>query len=152
MSEIEIQRLMLADAHDLAPLVAAYAQDRKRGAPRRPDDYYAELLLSDRTAEILGARQGGKLVGFAVFFDLPDTMTGMRAGQLDELYVDHDSRSQGIGRALVETLAKEGQKRGWTHLRWMVPKKPATAALLAETIAEPGGWANYAIRIERPAG
>lgn len=152
MSEIEIQRLMLADAHDLAPLVAAYTQDRKRGAPRRPDDYYAELLLSDRTAEILGARQDGKLVGFAVFFDLPDTMTGMRAGQLDELYVDHDARRQGIGRALVEALAEEGRERGWTHLRWMVPKKPASAGRLAEALAEPGEWANYAIRIERPAG
>jgi len=152
MSEIDIQRLVLTDAHDLAPLVAAYTQDRKRGAPRRPDHYYAELLLSDRTAEILGARQGGKLVGFAVFFDLPDTMTGMRAGQLDELFVDHDARSQGIGRALIEALAEEGRQRGWTHLRWMVPKKPASAGRLAEALAEPGEWANYAIRIERPAG
>jgi GNAT superfamily N-acetyltransferase len=152
MDEIDIARLTLADAHDLAPLVAAYTQDRKRGAPRRPDEYYAELLLSDRTAEILGARQGGKLVGFAVFFDLPDTMTGMRAGQLDELYVDHDVRSRGIGRALVDALARLGRTRGWTHLRWMVPNKPATAGRLAEALAEPGDWANYAIRIERSAG
>jgi GNAT superfamily N-acetyltransferase len=152
MSEIDIARLTLADAHDLAPLVAASTQDRKRGAPRRPDEYYAELLLSDRTAELLGARQGAKLVGFAVFFDLPDTMTGMRAGQLDELFVDHDARSRGIGRALVEALAREGRQRGWTHLRWMVPKKPASAGRLAESLAEPGDWASYAIRIERSAG
>lgn len=152
MSEIEITQLRLADAHDLAPLVAAYAQDRKRGAPRRPDEYYAELLLSDRTAEILGARRGGELVGFAIFFDLPDTMTGMRAGQLDELYVDHDVRSQGIGRALVDALAEEGRNRGWTHLRWMVPKKPAASGRLAQTLAEPGGWDSYAIRIERQVG
>lgn len=152
MSDIDIQRLMLADAHELAPLVAAYTQDRKRGAPRRPDDYYAELLLSDRTAEILGARRDGKLVGFAVFFDLPDTMTGMRAGQLDELYVDHESRSQGIGRALVDALTHEGRKRGWTHLRWMVPHKPTTSGQLAQTLAEPGQWSNYIVRIERPAG
>lgn len=152
MSEIDIQPLTLADALELAPLVAAYTQDRKRGAPRRPDTYYAELLLSDRTAEILGARRGGLLVGFAMFFDLPDAMTGMRAGQLDELYVDHDVRSQGIGRALVAALAAEGRKRGWTHLRWMVPKKPASAGRLAESLAEPGEWENYAIRIERPAG
>jgi GNAT superfamily N-acetyltransferase len=150
MSDIEIARLTLADAHDLAPLVAAYAQDRKRGAPRRPDEYYAELLLSDRTAEILGARLGDKLVGFAVFFDLPDTMSGTRAGQLDDLYVDHPVRSQGIGHALIQALAEEGRNRGWTHLRWMVPEKPATARRLAEQLAEPGRWANYAIRIERP--
>jgi len=152
MNDIEIARLTLVDAHELAPLVAAYTQDRKRGAPRRPDEYYAELLLSDRAAEILGARLGDKLVGFAVFFDLPDTMTGMRAGQLDELFVDHPVRSQGIGHALVEALADEGRNRGWTHLRWMVPEKPAASRRLAEQLAEPGTWANYAIRIERPAG
>lgn len=152
MSDIEIKKLTLADAHDLAPLIAAYTQDRKRGAPRRPDDYFAELLLSDRTAEILGALLGDELVGFAVFFDLPDTMTGMRAGQLDELFVDHPVREQGIGRTLVKALAEEGRDRGWTHLRWMVPKKPAAAGRLAKSLAEPGNWANYAIRIERPAG
>lgn len=151
MSEIETKRLTMADAHDLAPLVAAYTQDRKRGAPRRPDEYYAELLLSDRAAEILGARLDDRLVGFAVFFDLPDTMTGMRAGQLDDLYVDHTVRNRGIGRTLIDSLAKEGHARGWTHLRWMVPRKPASAGRLAETLAEAGDWANYAIRIERSA-
>lgn len=152
MSNIEVTTLTLADAHELAPLIAAYTQDRKRGAPGRPDDYFAELLLSDRTAEIHGARLGTKLVGFSVFFDLPDTMTGMRAGQLDELFVDHLARRQGVGRALVNALSEEGRHRGWTHLRWMVPKKPAAAGRLAKALAEPGSWANYAIRIERPTG
>jgi len=150
MSDIEIVRLTFTDAHELAPLIAACVQDRKRGAPRRPDDYHAELLLSDRAAELLGARIGGKLVGFALFFDIPDTMTGMRTGQLEELYVDHDSRRKGVGGALIDVLAKEGKARGWAQLRWLVPEKPATARRLAETLAEPGSWLSYAIRIERP--
>jgi GNAT superfamily N-acetyltransferase len=152
MSDIDITRLQLADAHDLAPLVAAYAQDRKRGAPRRPDDYYAEMLLSDRTAEILGARRDGRLIGFALFFDLPDAMTGMRAGQLDELFVDHGMRGQGIGRALVDALQEEGRRRGWVYLRWMVPKRPVSSGDLAETLAQPGDWKNYVIHIDRPSG
>ena len=63
MAEIVVSKLDLADAHELAPLVAASVQDRKRGAPRAPDQYYAELLLKDRTAEIIGARLDGRLVG-----------------------------------------------------------------------------------------
>ena len=59
MTGIAIERLTLADAHELAPLIAAYAQDRKRGAPREADQFYAELLLNDRAAEILGARLTG---------------------------------------------------------------------------------------------
>jgi GNAT superfamily N-acetyltransferase len=151
MEKIETGPLSLDDAHDLAPLVAAYTQDRKRGAPRAPDEYYAELLLRDRAAEIIGARIDGKLVGFAVFFDLPDTMTGKRAGQLDDLFVDHDARGKGAGRSLVDALAAEGRKRGWTQLRWVVPEKPPGARRLAEAFGEKAGVAAYVIPIEKRA-
>src|SRR5690606_31960254 len=51
--QIDISLLRLKEARDLAPLLAAYAQALKRGAPRRPDEFYAETLLQDRTAEVL---------------------------------------------------------------------------------------------------
>jgi GNAT superfamily N-acetyltransferase len=149
MSEIEIAGLSMADAHELAPRIAAYAQERKRGAPRSPDEYYAELLLEDRTAEILGAWSAGRLVGFAIFFDLPDTITGMRVGQVDDLFVIQDARGRGAGKALVDALAAEGAKRGWTELRWVVPDKPPEARRLAAKLAERSPRTSYVIRIER---
>ena len=145
MAEIIVTTLALADAHELAPLLAASVQDRKRGAPRAPDQYYSELLLKDRTAEIIGARLDGRLVGYAVFFDLPDTMTGMRTGQLDDLFVIQDARGRKIGQALIDALAEEGEKRGWLQIRWMVPEKPATARRLAERLAKSGGWLTYSV-------
>ena len=47
--QIDIGPIHLRDALKLAPLIAAYGQALKRGAPRRPDQYYAEQLLQDRT-------------------------------------------------------------------------------------------------------
>ena len=79
---LTIAALTQKDAHQLAPIIAAYAQAMKRGAPRRPDEYYAELLAEDPATEVLGAFVGEELVGFAVFFDLPDTMSGHRFGHL----------------------------------------------------------------------
>ncbi len=149
MKDVVVTALSLKDAHELAPLVAASVQDRKRGAPRAPDQFYAELLLKDRTAEIVGARFEGRLVGYAVFFDLPDTMTGMRTGQLEDLFVVQDARGRKIGQALVEALAAEGTKRGWQRIRWMVPEKPATARRFAERLAESGGWLTYSIAVPR---
>jgi GNAT superfamily N-acetyltransferase len=150
MAEIVVATLALKDAHEVAPLLAASVQDRKRGAPRAPDQYYAELLLKDRTAEIFGARFDGRLVGYAVFFDLPDTMTGMRTGQLDDLFVIQDARGRRIGQALIEALAAEGERRGWRQIRWMVPEKPATARRLAERLAKSGGWLTYSVPVPRP--
>ena len=149
MKDVVVAPLALKDAHELAPLVAASVQDRKRGAPRAPDQYYAELLLKDRTAEIVGARLEGRMVGYAVFFDLPDTMTGMRTGQLEDLFVVQDARGRRIGQALVQALAREGTKRGWQRIRWMVPEKPATARHFADRLAESGGWLTYSIGVPR---
>ena len=78
--QIDINPLRLKDAHVLAPLLAAYTQSLKRGAPRRPDEYYAETLLQDRAVEVVGASLDGELVGFALFYDLPDPVSGMRHG------------------------------------------------------------------------
>ncbi len=147
MAEIAISMLALADAHELAPLVAAGVQERKRGAPRAADEYYAELLLEDRTAEIIGARLGGRLVGYALFFDLPDVMTGMRAGQLEDLFVIQDARGRKVGQALVDALSAEGERRGWRQIRWMVPEKPANARSLAERLAKRAPLLPYALDV-----
>ncbi|MBN9673258.1 GNAT family N-acetyltransferase [Roseibium aggregatum] len=152
MTTTEIRTLGPDDAHQLAPLIAENAQALKRGAPRRPDEYYAERILGDITAQVLGAFQDTKLIGFAVFFDLPELITGLRIGQLDDIYVHPDHRNQGIGRKMIETLVVEGQSRGWLHLRWIVPGKNAPAVALYEKIAEPDHRKSYVIPIDRIAG
>jgi GNAT superfamily N-acetyltransferase len=151
MNRISVAPLTLDDAHDLAPLLAAYTQDRKRGAPREPDEYYAEHLLEDPVSEILGARRGDRLVGFAVWLDLPDTMTGLRVGQLDDLFVLQDFRDQGVGKALIAAILAEGRKRGWEHVRWMVPAKPPAAGRFAEKLARRGPWTGYILPVAQKA-
>lgn len=152
MTTTEIRTIGPADAHKLAPLIAENAQALKRGAPRRPDEYYAELILGDKAAEVLGAFHDEELIGFAVYFDLPELITGLRMGQLDHIYVHPNQQNQGIGRKMIETLVDEGKKRGWLHLRWIVPGKNTPAVALYEKIAEPDHQKSYLIPIDRTAG
>ncbi len=150
--QIDIQPLRLKDAHLLAPLLAAYTQSLKRGAPRRPDEYYAETLLQDRAAEIVGARLDGELVGFAVYYDLPDPVSGMRYGLVDHLYVHHAHRRKGIGKALVDVIADQAEERGWTRLALNAPRQPEDGRKLYETVAAPADWTSHVIRFEHGAG
>jgi GNAT superfamily N-acetyltransferase len=146
--QIDISLMRLKDARELAPLLAAYTQALKRGAPRRPDEYYAEALLQDRTAEVMGARLDGALVGFAVFTDLPDPVSGMRCGQLDHLYVHHDHRKKGIAKALVDLLSDQAEERGWVRLVLNAPRQPEDGRKLYEQIAAPADWIPYVIRYD----
>lgn len=123
MSEFDIKILELESALELAPLISAYAQERKRGAPRQPDMFYAETLLSDRTAEVLGAYVEGKLSAFCTFFDLPETISGKRVGHVDILYVDYDARGIGVTKAMIEALVAIGEERNWLELQWNDPNE-----------------------------
>ena len=152
MSKTEIKALGPDEAHQLAPLIAENAQALVRGAPRRPDEYYAERILGDKSAEVIGTFEGDDLIGFAVFFDLPELITGLRIGQLDDIYVHPEHRNTGLGRKMIEWLINEGKERGWLHLRWLVPGKNTPAVALYEKIAEPDHRKSYVIPIDRIAG
>lgn len=142
----DIALLHLRDAHEFAPLLASYAQALKRGAPRRPDEYYAEHLLQDRSAEILGARLNGEIVGFSIFYDLPEPVSGMRAGQVDHIYVHHEHRGKGIAKALIDVLADKAEERGWSKLMLNAPRVPEDGRKLYEQVATAADWSSYVIR------
>ena len=146
--QIDISLLRPAEARELAPLLAAYAQALKRGAPRSPDEFHAEALLRDRAAEVIGARIDGALVGFAIFADLPEPVSGLRTGQVDHLYVHHDHRSKGIAKALVDLLADQAEERGWARLVLNAPRQPEDGRRLYEQIAVPAEWTSYVIHFE----
>ena len=147
--DIEIAPLRLKDAPALAPLIAAYGQALQRGAPRQPDLYYAEQLLQDRAAEFLGARIDGILVGFILFYDLPELVSGMRAGMADHIYVHHDHRGKAIAKALVDVLADLGEERGWSKLMLNAPSKPDTGRRVFEAVAEPSDWHSFVVHFGR---
>ena len=144
--DIEIRLLRLGDAGELAPLIAAYNRSLFSEAPGKPDVHYAEKLLQDRTAEILGARLDGELVGFLVFYDIPDLWTGMRSGLADHIYVDLRHRRKGIAKAMIDLLAEEADPRGWSKLVLHSPRNPEAGRQLYERVAAPADWKSFVIR------
>ncbi|KZL20144.1 Acetyltransferase (GNAT) family protein [Pseudovibrio axinellae] len=151
MADLSYRALNPADAPNLAPLIAQNAQALKRGAPRRPDEVFAERLIDDKSIELIGAFEAETLVGFAAFFDIPDLVSGLRIGQLDDIYVVPEQRHKGIGRTLVEELSKIGQDRDWVHVRWLVPNKNKVDNSLFENLAEPGDKDSLIVPIDRLA-
>jgi len=146
--DIDISPLRLNHAREFAPLIADYAQALKRGAPRRPDEFYAETLLQDRAAEILGARLDGRLVGFLIFYDLPEPVSGLRQGQVDHIYISDAFRGRGIAKAMIDLLCEESESRGWNKLVLNAPRLPDLGRKLYEKIAAVGDWSSFVIRFD----
>lgn len=149
-----IRALSAADAPRLADLATAYR--RAMGGPAEAMTPGQAAALIERALHapdllLLGADCGGALAGFALAFELPEIISGGRAGQLDDLFVMPEARGSGLARALIRQLTEIGTARGWTHLRWLVPQENATAIHLYRSIADPAPWDSFRIDLSRCA-
>jgi GNAT superfamily N-acetyltransferase len=86
-------------------------------------DSLREALFGERpVAGALLARADGQPAGYAVYYRTFSTFVGRAGVFLDDLYVRPEFRKRGLGRALLEAVAKIGMERGgrfeWITLRW----------------------------------
>lgn len=80
-----------------------------------------ESLFGDKpSAEVLFACVDGEPVGFAVFFENFSTFLGRKGLYLEDLFIKEGHRSRGYGKALLNHLAREANRRGCGRLEWMV--------------------------------
>lgn len=66
------------------------------------------------------AEVGGEIVGMALWYLNYSTWRGRHGIYLEDLYVRPQQRGQGIGRALLQTLAHLCADRGYARLEWQV--------------------------------
>jgi GNAT superfamily N-acetyltransferase len=78
-------------------------------------------LFGDRPyAEVVLAVDEDRPVGFALFFHNFSTFLGRPGIYLEDLFVVPEERGSGIGRALLEHLARLAVDRGSGRLEWAV--------------------------------
>ena len=80
----------------------------------------ATLFGERRYAETLIAEEGGEPVGFALFFHNFSTFLAQPGIYLEDLFVVPEQRGRGVGRALLERLARVAVDRGCGRLEWAV--------------------------------
>ena len=81
-------------------------------------DLLEEELFRKGHAQVLFALEGGKEVGFALFFHNFSTFLGRSGLYLEDLFVLPQYRGRGYGRASLEHLAFLAAKRGCGRLEW----------------------------------
>ncbi|MEU7479000.1 GNAT family N-acetyltransferase [Lentzea sp. NPDC042327] len=66
------------------------------------------------------AEVDGQVVGMALWFLNFSTWDGVHGIYLEDLYVTPEQRGKGLGKQLLEVLARECVERGYTRLQWWV--------------------------------
>ena len=79
-----------------------------------------ELFGSRRVADVVIAELKGEPVGFAVFFHNFSTFVGRAGLYLEDLYVRPHARNKGIGRSLIQFVAKLAVDRKCGRFEWSV--------------------------------
>ena len=83
-------------------------------------DMHAALFGERPVIEAVIARVDDQPVGYALFFPNFSTFLGKPGLYLEDLYVRPAARGLGVGRKLLEHLARTAVERGWGRFEWSV--------------------------------
>lgn len=75
-----------------------------------------EWIFDKQKAEVIFALEGGKEVGFALFFHNFSTFLGRAGVYLEDLFVRPEYRGKGYGKGLLTKLAQIAVERGCGRL------------------------------------
>ena len=104
----------------------------------------------DKNESLTGAvavDDDGQFVGFAHYREVPNTLTASRGLFLDDLFVSPDSRSTGVGRALIEFAKEYAAQHHLTTVQWLTAADNETAQRLYDDVATRTDWVTYEIEL-----
>ena len=145
-----------ADVPVIARLIRALAEyERLTHEVILDEDRLQQHLFGPRPyAEVLLAEDNGQVVGFALFFHNYSTFVGKPGIYLEDLFVEPACRGKGLGKALLQALAKLAIERDcgrleWAVLDWNEPSIQFYQALGAKPMDE---WTGYRLTGEALRG
>jgi GNAT superfamily N-acetyltransferase len=119
---IQIDPATPADVPMIRTLIRELAEfERLLHEANASDEQLHESLFGPRPgAEVIMARVGGEVAGFALFFHNYSTFLGQRGLYLEDLFVRPRFRGGGCGAALLRRLANIAVERNCGRFEWSV--------------------------------
>jgi len=119
---LKIERASERDLPAIVRLVRHLAEYEKLAhAMVSSEDDFRKALFGPRTnAEALIAFADDAPVGFALYFYNFSTFLGKRGIYLEDLFVEPEYRGQGIGKALLQRLARIAKDEDCGRMEWSV--------------------------------
>ncbi len=146
-AELEIGPVVVAEFERLLPLIAAYQRfyEVDEIDEERNRTFFHRFLAPSEDGMLLGARDGGELVGYACLYWHFSSLSARGSVLMNDLFVSAGMRGRGVGRALIEASAAVARERGAAHLeQWATaPDNHVAQRLYDSTGAERSEWVEY---------
>jgi len=122
MADIRIDPATPADVPTIRALIRELAEfERLLHEANATEEQLRDSLFGPNPgAEVVIARIGDEVAGFALFFHNFSTFLGKRGLYLEDLYVRPQFRGKGCGEALLRHLAKIALERDCGRFEWSV--------------------------------
>ncbi|MGH8776611.1 MAG: GNAT family N-acetyltransferase [Jiangellaceae bacterium] len=82
-------------------------------------------------------------VGLAHLRAFARPLAGAVGGYLDDLFVEPAARGTGAIGAMLEAIREEGQRRGWSVVRWITAADNDRARAVYDRVAVATPWVTY---------
>lgn len=111
-----------SDLGAIAELIRALAEYESMSAAVTFDvDRLRRYLFGpERAAEALVADDGGRVVGYTIFFPIFSTFRASVGLHIEDIFVRAEHRRRGWGRKLLAAVAQLARARGYDRLQWDV--------------------------------
>jgi GNAT superfamily N-acetyltransferase len=147
---LRIEPINAGQMEALLPLIAAYQRfyEAKEINDGRNRAFFSRFIAPSEDGMLLGAWRDGELVGYACLYWHFTSLVPAETVLMNDLYVDPATRSQSIGRALIEASATVARERSAHHLEWATAPDNETAQRLYDsTDAERSEWIEYELKL-----
>lgn len=147
---IEVRQATQADAPvvvELAQRLLSELGGFQTGPVAEQEAFCSRLLASGHYTAFLAHDARGVPLGLLTLNEVEALYVSGRLGWIQELYVDPEARSAGVGQQLIAAAQAYGQERGWKRLEVNTPDAadwPRTVAFYRRTGFQGG---SYHLRI-----
>jgi len=146
---VQVRVAKRTDRPRLIPLIRAYLDFYQVD---QPDDRVLQTFLDQLEATPgrgvqLVAEQDGRLLGFSSLYASFDTLVTAEILVMNDLFVLHDHRRQGVGEALFEASRQYAREHGYARLDWVTAGDNQIARRFYDQHGGVAGpWVAYSIK------
>ncbi len=131
-----ITKATVADVPLITPLFNAYRIFYGQTENEKTAAEFLQERLANNESVIFIALSNDKAVGFCQLYPVFSSVSMQRAWLLNDLYVDENSRGQGVATALLKQAKEFGAS---TNAKWLL-LQTAADNFTAQSVYEKDGW------------